>query len=233
MTAVLLLGEMSTIAILTTVYWACLIVGGGLMLLSMLGGDSDADVSVETDIDVGFDAGVDVDADVGLDTDGAFDVDAGGADVPHAHADAAALSTWFSMRFVVFFIALFGAIGVILRYLTALETGTTFAVALITGLAAGQVVHHVFRLIRRTSGDSTPRPQDYVNRLARVTIAITPPDKGEVTIQVRSARRFVPAIAIGAAKGFSTGDEVVVVGYRAGVAEVVSREEFERKARSA
>ena len=45
MIAVLLLGAMSTVAILTTIYWACLVVGGGLMVLSMLGGDSDADVT--------------------------------------------------------------------------------------------------------------------------------------------------------------------------------------------
>ena len=216
----ILLGAMSTIAVLTTIYWACLIVGGGLMLLSMLGGESDADVSVDTDIDVDFDADVDL------------DVDADGVDVSHAHAEAAALSTWFSMRFVVFFVAIFGAVGVILRHLTALETGLAFIVALITGLVVGQVAHHVFRVIRRTSGDSTPRPQDYVNRLARVTIAITPPNKGEVAIQVRSARRFVPAVASGEVPGFNAGDEVVVVGYRAGVAQVISREEFERKARS-
>ncbi len=220
----ILLGAMSTIAVLTTIYWACLIVGGGLMLLSMLGGESDADVSVDTDIDVDFDADVDLDADL--------DVDADGVDVSHAHAEAAALSTWFSMRFVVFFVAIFGAVGVILRHLTALETGLAFIVALVAGLIVGQVAHHVFRVIRRTSGDSTPRPQDYVNRLARVTIAITPPNKGEVAIQVRSVRRFVPAVASGDVPGFNAGDEVVVVGYRAGVAQVISREEFERKARS-
>jgi membrane protein implicated in regulation of membrane protease activity len=227
MIAMLLLGALSTIAILTTVYWACLVVGGGLVALSMFGGDSDTDVSVDTDVDVGFDADVDLDA------DGAFDVDTDGVDLSHAHTDVAALSTWFSMRFVVFFVAVFGAVGVILRHLTALGTMMTFVVALVVGLIIGQVVHHVFRAVRSTSGDSTPRPQDYVNRLARVTIAITPPDKGEVSIQVRSARRFVPAVATGEAPGFSAGDEVVVVGYRAGVAQVVSREEFERKARSA
>ena len=137
------------------------------------------------------------------------------------------------MRFIVFFVAIFGAVGVILRHLTALETGLAFIMALVIGLIVGQVAHHVFRVIRRTSGNSTPRPQDYVNRLARVTIAITPPNKGEVAIQVRSARRFVPAVASGEAQGFNSGDEVVVVGYRAGVAQVISREEFERKARPA
>ena len=95
----ILLGAMSTVAVLTTVYWACLVVGGGLMVLSMLGGESDADVSVDTDIDVDFDADVDLDADLDLDADG--------VDLSHAHAEAAALSTWFSMRFVVFFVASF------------------------------------------------------------------------------------------------------------------------------
>ena len=133
----------------------------------------------------------------------------------------------------MFFVAIFGAVGVILRHLTDLQTGLTLAVALVGGLIVGQVAHQTFRVIQRTSGDSTPRPQDYVNRLARVTIAIAPPKKGEVTLQVRSARRFVPAVASGEPQGFNTGDEVVVVGYRAGVAQVISREEFERRARPA
>ncbi len=221
----LLLGALTTPALLATAYWACLVVGGGLVLLSVLGGEgADADVDVGGEID--FD--VDFDADGGLDVDLDADLDAADA----AHMDIAALSTWFSMRFVVFFVAAFGAIGVILHHLTAAGAGMTFGAALIAGLVIGQSVHQVFRTIRRTSGDSTPQPRDYVNKLARVTIPIAHPNKGEVAIQVRSARRFVPAVVADATSSFGAGDEVVVVGYRAGVARVISREEFEQKARS-
>ena len=62
--------------------------------------------------------------------------------------------------------------------------------------------------------------------LARVTIAFTQPDKGEIALQVRSAKRFVPAVAKRSGVSFERGDEVVVVSYRGGVAEVLSRDDF-------
>ena len=77
--------------------------------------------------------------------------------------------------------------------------------------------------------NSAPRPSDYVNKLARVTIPITHPDKGEVAAHVRTARRCLPAVAAGETKSFRIGDEVVIVGYRAGVARVVAREEYEEQ----
>jgi hypothetical protein len=186
------------------------------------------------DVDTDFDLDTDVDAE--FETDGALDAEldaaADAVDAAHAHADALALSTWFSMRFVVFFVAIFGALGLVFTYLTSTGTWTTFGVAVGGGLLVGQGVHHTFRAVRRTSGNSTPRPQDYVNKLARVTIAIAPPKKGEIAIQVRAARRFIPAVTQDTTTGFGVGDEVVVVGYRAGVAHVVSREEVEQHARS-
>lgn len=223
-------------SILTALYWGGLIVGGGLLLVSVLGG-SEHDAGTDVDAGGGFDvdhahADVDVgglDADAGLDAGAAGHFDHAGADVAHAgHAGMSALSTWFSMRFVVFFLASFGVVGVILRHLTGLGTWTTFAAAFVAGAALGQGVHQLFRYLRRTSGDSAPRPQDYVFKLARVTIAITPPNKGEIALQVRGVERFVPAVSVNAGHRFASGDEAVVVGYRAGVAQVVTQAEFER-----
>ncbi len=226
-----LLAVSDAAAVLTAVYWGGLIIGGGLLLVSMLGA-SDSDVDVDTD--AGFDFDVDADADIDFDVDADADLDVD-VDVDAAHAvegGAAALATWFSMRFVVFFAAVFGAVGVILTHLTSTGLWPTFVLALVAGLVVGQGVHQIIRQIRRTSGDSAPRPQDYVHRLARVTVAITHPDKGEVALQVRGTRRFVPAVTSGAGRRFDVGDEVVVVGYRAGVAQVVSRAEFEQESRS-
>ena len=62
-----------------------------------------------------------------------------------------------------------------------------------SGVAVGECVHKLFLYLRLTSGDSAPRPQDYVNKLARVTIMIRPGKKGQISLQVRDARRFVPA----------------------------------------
>ena len=219
--------------VLVALYWGGLIIGGGLLLISALGGiGGHADVDAGTSFDVDAHAGLDVDTHAGIGDTSGTDLHADLAHAVHAaHGGAAALSTWFSIRFVVFFLALFGAMGVILTHLSTLGVVTTLVVALASGMVVGQIVHHVFRAIRRTSGDSTPQPADYVNKLARVTIAVVPPDQGEIALQVRGGEHYVPAAIGGLPRRFNIGDEVVVIGYRAGVASVVSREEFEQRAR--
>ncbi len=231
MVAALMLPLADVVSTLAAVYWACLIIGGGLLLISAVGAlghdapDVDAHAGVDFHADAGHaDVGSDMHADVGH-------VDAGSVHAGH-FGGAAGLATWFSIRFVVFFLAAFGAIGVILTHIAGARASLCLAAALIGGLVIGQGVHQAFRLIRRSSGDSTPQPQDYVNRLGRVTVHIWHPDPGEVVIQVRGAERFVPAIAAGEVKRFDVGEDVVVVGYRTGVAEVVSKAEFERSRRS-
>ncbi|MBK9121405.1 MAG: hypothetical protein IPM18_17640 [Phycisphaerales bacterium] len=189
--------------ILLGLYWFGLIVGGGLLLLSVFSG-GDHDLGVDSDVAVGD------------------------FDISHTHGlshTVAALSTWFSLNFVVFSAALFGAFGLVLSYLSTLSPWLAFGVALGGGLLLGQGAHQLMRLVRRTSGDSATQPQDYVHKLARVTIAIAPHGKGEVALQVRGGERYVPALS-DAGNGFAAGDEVVVVGYRAGIAYVVSRTEY-------
>ncbi|UCG33505.1 MAG: hypothetical protein JSU68_02505 [Phycisphaerales bacterium] len=222
---------------LTVAYWACLVLGGGLLVISALSG-----AHTHADMDVAG-AHVDFDADVGgAEMD--FDVDAGGVDADfdadvstdadltgHADADVghvSGLASWFSIRFLIFFVAVFGAVGVVLTHLTGLGRGFVFGLALVGGVAVGECVHKLFLYLRRTSGDSAPRPQDYVNKLARVTIVIRPGKKGQISLQVRDARRFVPALARRSDAQFTQGCEVFVVAYRGGIAEVVSCEDYEQ-----
>ncbi|MFQ5494405.1 MAG: hypothetical protein ACE5EX_03395 [Phycisphaerae bacterium] len=201
---------------LTTVYWICLIVGGGLLLISTLvGGDADAGVDVD----------VDVDLDVDVDADLSGDVSAEAGHTGHAHAGS--LAAWFSLQFVVFFMAAFGLIGVTMSNLGSRTSGVTFAAALLGGLVVGQIVHQALRHLRKTSGDSTPRRDDYVDKLARVTVAVEPKRKGEIALRVGRAERFIPAVSSRADTAFASGDQVAVVAYRNGVAEVVSRKEYE------
>ncbi|MCH7885131.1 MAG: DUF1449 family protein [Planctomycetes bacterium] len=186
---------------LTTLYWVCLIVGGGLIVISSVaGGDADA----------GFDADLDVD----------LDVDTG-------HAYASALTSWFSIQFVVFFLAMFGVVGVTLTHLTQRTSGVVLTLAISAGLLVGQGVHQLLRKLRRSSGDSTPKVDDYINKLARVTITVANEKKGEIALRVGRSDRFIAALARHSDDTFSPDQQVGVVAYRDGVAEVVSREEFE------
>jgi len=211
---------------LVAAYWVGLIVGGGLLLFSVLAGQTDSDVDVHGGVDTDLHADFDTDVHAGdLDVHAEVAHDAGHVGEVHA---AAGLSTWFSLRFVIFFLAAFGAVGVVLTHVAGARPGMTLAGSVAGGLVIGQAVHHLFRFIRRTSADSAPQPADYVNKLARVTIPMTHADKGEVAVLVKGGWRCVPALATVEGRQFAVGDEVVVVAYRAGVAHVVARAEFEQ-----
>ena len=194
---------------MTTVYWICLILGGGLLIISSLAG---------TDTDLSADVDVDVDLDVDLDVDG---------DVSTGHAHASSLASWFSIQFIVFFMAVFGVVGVSMTHLSSQTDNVTLGAALVGGLIFGQGVHQLMRKLRRTSGDSTPKVEDYVNKIARVTIAVEPPKQGEIALRVGRAERYIPAVAKRADQAFASGALVGVVGYHEGVVEIVSREEYE------
>lgn len=239
---------------LTTLYVVCAIVGGSLLLISTLsffGGDADVDADTDVDVDgdvdldgIGGDVDIDADADVDVDMDADVDADAdvdvdGDADVDAevhaettdgatAHAGSAmSLVTWLSVRFLVYFCAVFGVLGLILTYMTDYAAGTTFGVSLAGGIVVGQSVHQLFRKLKMSSSNSATTETDYVNQVGRVSVTITHPRKGEVAIPVRMRERFVPAVAKHPGTTFHVGDEIGVIAYRGGVAEVVSREEFE------
>lgn len=193
----------ASLATLTTLYWICLIVGGGLLLISSVAG-GDADVGLDVDVDVDIDVDVDANA-----------------------AHASALASWFSIQFVVFFMAVFGMIGVVMTQLSTTSGSVTLAAALAGGLIVGQGVQQLMRQLRKRSGDSTPQPDDYVNKLGRVTIAVEPQKKGEIVMRVGRAERYIPAVSKRDGQSFRSGQQVGVVGYTEGVVEIVSREEYE------
>ena len=217
---------------LTVLYWICMIVGGSLLAFSMLGAfGGHADTDFDADFDVDAAGGLDVEADIEVDVDvDAGDIEVAGAGdalVGAGYADAASLAAWLSIRFVVYFTAVFGVLGVVLTYLSDNSPTTTAGVAVLGGLVVGQGVHQLFRKLKRSSSNSATTSADYVDKIGRVAATITYPRKGEIAISVRRRQRFVPAVAKHPDTTFGVGDEVGVVAYRGGVAEVVSRKEFE------
>ncbi len=222
---------------LAGIYVVCLVVGGGLLLVSTaLGGHGHADVDVDgvAGVDLHMDAdasGLDVDAD-GLHADG---VDAHADDLSTGHADtdsAMSLATWFSLRFVIYFVAVFGLIGTVLTYMSVMQNAVVLAWAVVAGLVVGQTIHQTLRYLSRTSGDSSVQISDYLHKPARVTIPIVPPSRGEVAVRVQDRERFVPAVAKHENERFDIGQTVVIVSFIAGTADVISQKEDEFMAES-
>lgn len=209
------------------VYVVSLIVAGGLLVVSaFLGGHSHSDVDVE--IDTGFDADVDMDvgAHADVDLDAAAHAEVGGLHT-HAAGSALSLSTWISVRFVMYFAAMFGLVGTVLTHSSDVSPGSVLAYAVIGGFIMGQFAHQLFRYLKKNSSDSTTHVKDYVNKLGRVTVAIKPPSRGEVAIQVGENERCLPARAKRDDEVFEPGQSVGVIGFHFGTALIVSRREYD------
>lgn len=200
---------LAQVQLLQGLYVISLIVGGGLLAISaVFGGDAEADV----DIDAGAEIDADVDLDGELDTGGAGPLD---------------LSSWFSMRFLIYFAAAFGLVGTALTWMSDASSTWVLASALIGGTLVGQIAHQLFRYLVRSSSNSATKTKDYINKTARVTVAIRPSARGEVAIRIGDRERFVPARARRDEDAFDTGATVGVVAFENGTARVVSKNEYE------
>ena len=191
---------------LSAAYLVCLIVGGGLLVISTVFGGDSSDTGLDGDV-----SGGDLD----------FDVDVSDSAV-HSDPSVLALTRWFSMQFVIYGVATFGLVGTVLTYVSGLEARAALVVSVAAGVVIGQLAHHAMHYIRRTGGNSAVQPQDYLDRMGRVSVVIGPDGPGEVAVQVRGVERFVPAMAASAEARFAAGQTVRVVAFRAGSVEVVA-----------
>lgn len=228
-----MLGVLGSISVLAEagpllpVYVITLIVGGGMIFISTVFGGHGDTVDVDLGGDVDFDLDADTDLD-GFDGDMNVDVAAQGLETDHGHgAGDLALSQWFSIRFFVYFLAMFGLVGTTLSWLSSWPVWMVFASAIGSGLVVGQVVHQTMRVITRNSGNSQLTSQDFVNRLGRVTAMVGGEQPGEVALSIRGGERYVTARTRHSEDQFKPGDSVGVVSFRGGVAEVVSKKEFD------
>ncbi len=190
---------------LAGVYVIALLVGGGLVVVSAL-------TSGGGEHDIGG---------------GDFHGDAAGGDAFELHEGGIHLADWFSVRFVIYFAAMFGLTGTALTGLTQMGRANVLVIAIFSGLIVGQIVHQMMAWLRRSDSDSSTRLSDYIDRPGRVTAAIRAGGRGEVAIQIRDGERYLPAMARREDESFTAGSEVAVVEVQGGTAVVISRKEFE------
>jgi hypothetical protein len=199
------------------VYLFCLVLGGGFLLVSLLGGGGDADVDLDASVDLGgLDAGGGLES--GADVHG-FDIGAGDAHAGAVHHDAAA-SRIFSLRTLVYAMFGFGATG---ATLTALSVGTlvAFVFALVGGTGAGILVASLFRWLATTASGDAPRDAGLVGLTGTVTLPLSPSVPGNVVVERGGRRVTLRALPQPGLPGDpQTWRSVVVVDIERGVARV-------------
>lgn len=186
-----------------TVYVFCLVLGGGLLLLSLASGDS---TDLDVDMDVGLDADVDVDA---------------GAD---AGAGSAAQKI-FSFRGLIYGLFGFGLTGTILSYL-ALSTLPTAVASAAAGVLSSVLVTSVFNYLRTTDSGYLPGDHTFTGAQGRVVLPMSTESAGAVVV-VRSGREIrLRALPHPSGVGDPSGwTEVMVIEMDDGVARVAPLED--------
>jgi membrane protein implicated in regulation of membrane protease activity len=150
-------------------YVMSLIIGGGLLLLSLVTGGETGELDVEGGGLEGTEVGE----------------GSSGSALPLA-----------SMFFWTFFLAFFGLTGVLLSTLAhGVGTLLTVLLAVGMGIGAGLIASRVLRGLGRAEVDSSVRPADMVGRLGRVVVPVGRDQPGKVRVELKG--RTVELLAYG------------------------------------
>jgi len=187
-------------------YLFSVVLGGGLLVLSVLGdlfGGGAADMDVDAELDVAPDAGE-------LEAEGGGD-----------HS----VTKILSMRTVTYALFGFGAVGWLL---TGLGFGpsepSTVAYALVGGLLSGSMVHRAFKYLRGTESGQLEPDDSFAGLAGRVTLPLGDGSVGNVAVERGGRRhtlRALPHPSASAGPRSQDWRQVVVVEMKDGVAYVV------------
>lgn len=186
-------------------YLFSVILGGGLLLLSLLGNVLGGD-SVDIEIDADFDVGADD-----------LELDAG----PEADHSASKI---LSIRTLTYTLFGFGAVGWLLTTGGAAPAATsTVAYAVGGGLISGTLVNRAFAWLRRTETGVLESDDTFAGLAGRVTLPLGGGSAGTVAIERAGRRRSLRALPHPSASKSgppASWEHVVVVEMKNGVAYV-------------
>ncbi len=155
---------------MAALYLFCLIIGGGLLLFSLLGSDTDghADTSLDTD------AGGAMDAHHGVDH---------GHDLHHLGAEWGIAKEFLSVRAFFYFLAGFGATGFLLETFTDASTVMAAGWAVVTGLLAALIAATIYWGVRSSESGIVPGTNDHLVGLpAQVILPVLESRRGKVRV---------------------------------------------------
>ncbi|HSM06817.1 MAG TPA: hypothetical protein VK858_19480 [Longimicrobiales bacterium] len=194
---------------MAAVYLFSLILGGGLLVLSLLGGES-------SDVDFGE-----------IELDGLGDVGeaaelGSAADASEAHGAASKI---FSLRSLIYALFGFGGTGTVLSFLGASSTATLVAAAA-TGLVLGAVVSLVFGYLQRTESGAMLGDEAFRGLTGHVVLPMSEGSPGAILVLRGDRQLRLRALPHASGRGDpSEWERILVVDVEGGVARVTPLEE--------
>lgn len=157
---------------MTALYLFCLIVGGGLLIFSLFGSDTDAHAH----------GGIDADSSSAMDAHPDHGVDHA-HDAHHWGGEWGIAREFLSVRALFYFLAGFGATGFLLESFTAASTGVAALWAVVTGLLAALAAAAIYWGVRSTESGMVPEGHDHLVGLpAQVVIPVIESRRGKVRV---------------------------------------------------
>lgn len=194
---------------LAAIYWFCLIVGGGLALVSIFGDFLDgADADFEGEMGGGLDAGTDADV----------PPDAPAADL-EAGADATRI---LSLRGVIYGVFGFGLIGLALSWIAPERGALGLALAATGGLFASVLVTRTVDWLRTSEVGQVRADRTFVGRTGKVLVPIRTGVAGQIRVERGGRTHRLRALPHPSATSSdpTRWNEVVVLEVEAGIAYV-------------
>ncbi len=184
-------------------YIAALILGGGLLLLSLLAGHGGHDHDLD-----------------------ATDHDLHAGDHGHGLGDHGSLGDWLfvvlSLRFWTFFLAFAGGTGTILTALGDFSPAVVGVTSAMAGLACGGTAAALFRYLGKEDGPAPASTEEFVGRSAKVTVPVSAARPGKVLLSFGNEVKERIAYGPASEGEIAVGEEVLVLETKDG-ALVVAR----------
>lgn len=169
---------------LLSIYLACLIIGGAVLLTTVLfGGEHGSDAGVEADVQAELEAGAEVDsADLGHDVEvgHSLEHDIHGAD----HGGDAIWLPFFSLRFWVFFTTFFGLTGTILKGLSLTADVFSVLTSLVVGTVSGSSAAWVIHWLKRSETGDVMSENTFLGLEGQVYIPLDDHRKGKIRLEL-------------------------------------------------
>ena len=102
----------------------------------------------------------------------------------------------FSIRVITVFLVAFGIAGNI-AYRWGFGTLVSSVIAAFAGLGVGALAHQLLKFLWRQQSDSTVAETDFIGKSGEVKTAIPPSGIGQISIEVKGKRVYLPAREIG------------------------------------
>lgn len=187
------------------IYLFSAIVGVPLVAMMLVFGDADFDGDVDVDIDADVDLDVDLDADL-----------AGGW-----FGDS--VSGMLSIRSLVFFLAGFGAIGLVMGMVWGHAAVATAITAGIAGVAGAYTNSALTSWLKRNQVSGELSKDHLEGTAGRVSVPVEAGRKGKVTVEVEGRPVQLTAAQYRSGDVLQVGDRVVVVELDEGGTALVAR----------